>query len=79
MNKTTSSQPDYKLMMGKAMIIVAVFFIIGMMIYGSVDYRNQQKNKSCYIDSTAYDIRSYMLYGKAYHDTGYVEKCVVKK
>ncbi len=75
-----TTKPDYKMAGYKILMIFAVVLIAGLLTAGNIKYRaEQQKANSCYIDSSSYDIHTYMAYGKGHHDTVYEQKCFVKK
>lgn len=77
--KTNGNKVDYKMRAAKCMIITVLFIFAGLLVIGQRNYSKEQGRKSCYVDSSAFEVRSYMLYGKVFHDSGYVEKCIVKK
>jgi hypothetical protein len=65
--KKTAVKPDYKFMMWKNMLIVALIFLAGTLIMGTCDYQHQQKQKAlgcntnaCYKDSTAWLVSTYV-------------------
>jgi len=75
------SAPDYRLNTYKSLFLFACFLIVGILGFGMFRSAHpEQKASNCYVDTSAYNVQKYILYGKVSSvDTVYEEKCVVNK